>query len=527
MKKIFILITIAAVSISKINAQQANPATTLQVKTNNGILEGLNESGIRIFKGVPFAQPPVGDLRWKEPQPVKNWQGVRKATDFGPRAMQRPIFSDMNFRSNGVSEDCLYLNIWTPTKSANEKLPVLVYFYGGGFVAGDGSEFRYDGESMARHGVVAITVNYRLSVFGFLAHPELTKESPHQASGNYGLLDQSAAIKWVRGNIAAFGGDPKKITIAGESAGSFSVSAQMASPLSKNIIAGAIGESGSLLGNQSTVLLADAEKAGVEFAKNIGAETLAALRAMSAEALLEATAKPGSSRFPVAIDGYFLPKSPVQIFKDGEQSHVPLLVGWNSEEGNYRSIFGQDSATQDNYAKAIQKLYGENADGMLKVYKTSNDESLKQVATDLASDRFIGFSTWRWSDMQSTTGGKPVYRYKYARPRPVMRSDTGNIAGSAATGASHSAEIEYAMGNLPTNRVYDWQPEDYKVSEIMQAYFVNFIKTGNPNGVGLPTWPAVKSGSPAAIMHINVNTKTETETGRDRYLFLDKLPMRR
>ncbi len=493
------------------------------VKTTNGILEGVDESGVRTFKGVPFAQPPIGDLRWKEPQPLKNWQGVRKADKFGPRAMQRAVFSDMNFRSNGVSEDCLYLNIWTPAKSANDRLPVLVYFYGGGFIAGDGSEFRYDGESMARKGIVTITVNYRLTVFGFFAHPELTKESPHHASGNYGLLDQAAALNWVQKNITAFGGDPKKITIAGESAGSFSVSAQMASPLSKNIIAGAIGESGSLLGKQSTVSLSDAEQAGVQFAKNLGAESLASLRAMPASQLLEATAKPGNSRFPVDVDGYFLPQSPVKIFAAGEQAHVPLLAGWNSEEGNFRAIIGKDDPKEENYILAVKKMYSENADEILKVYSASNGESVEEVATDLASDRFIGFSTWKWSDMQSATGGKPVYRYKYARPRPAMRSDTGDISGSASNGASHSAEIEYALGNLPTNRVYDWQPADYKVSEIMQSYFANFIKTGNPNGLGVPEWPAVKSGSPAQLMHIDADTKAETEKTRPRYLLLDKL----
>src|SRR6476646_6065114 len=249
-----------------------------RAKTENGVLEGVDESGIKTFKGVPFAAPPVGALRWKEPQPVQNWSGVRKADKFGPRAMQLPIFGDMNFRSNGMSEDCLYLNIWTPAKTGNEHLPVLVYFYGGGFMAGDGSEPRYDGESMARRGIVAVTVNYRLGIFGFFAHPALTKESANHSSGNYGLLDQTAALKWVQKNIAAFGGDPGKITIAGESAGSFSVSAQMASPLSKNIIAGAIGESGSLLGLNPTASLKDAEKAGTDFGTSIKASTLADLR---------------------------------------------------------------------------------------------------------------------------------------------------------------------------------------------------------------------------------------------------------
>src|SRR6266850_2804672 len=304
-----------------------------RVKTANGIVEGSSAEspGIRVFKGVPFASPPVGDLRWQPPQPVKNWKGVRNATQFGPRCMQRPIFSDMQFRSNGMSEDCLYLNVWTPAKSKRERLPVLVYFYGGGFVAGDGSEARYQVESMARKGIVALTVNYRLGVFGFLAHPELTKESPQHASGNYGLLDQSAALHWVQQNIAAFGGDPKKVTIAGESAGSVSVSAQMASPLSKDLIAGAIGESGSLLGTLSAVPLQEAEKNGVKFGSSVGADSLAALRAKSAEEILEATVKPGTPWPSPTVDGYFFPKSPFEIYAAGEQAHVPLLVGSNSE----------------------------------------------------------------------------------------------------------------------------------------------------------------------------------------------------
>src|SRR5258708_4737217 len=245
MKKILYSIMVALLGMHAGYTQGDKPGAPL-AKTSNGVLEGVVEaSGIRSFKGIPLAEPPVGTLRFREPQPVHNWKGVRKAAAFGPRAMQLPLFSDMNFRSNGMSEDCLYLNVWTPAKSAKEKLPVLVYFYGGGFVAGDGSEPRYDGESMAAKGIVTITVNYRLGVFGFMAHPELTRESPHHASGNYALLDQSAALKWVQQNIAAFGGDPKRVTIAGESAGSSSVSAQMASPLSKNLIDGAIGESGS------------------------------------------------------------------------------------------------------------------------------------------------------------------------------------------------------------------------------------------------------------------------------------------
>ncbi|SDM20006.1 para-nitrobenzyl esterase [Catalinimonas alkaloidigena] len=522
---------------------QSQSAMNLQVKTANGMLEGVENSGIREFKGVPFAAPPVGDLRWREPQPVKNWEGVRKADHFGPRAMQLPIFGDMNFRSDGVSEDCLYLNIWTPARTGNEKLPVLVYYYGGGFMAGDGSEPRYDGESMARHGIVAVTVNYRLGVFGFMAHPALTKESPHQASGNYGYLDQSAALNWVHENIAAFGGDPDKITIAGESAGSASVSAQMASPLSRDLIAAAIGESGSVLGTLPATSLSAGEEQGVAFAKTLGvkkanAKALAELRAMPAQQLLEESSKPGVGRFSSTVDGYFFPKAPIDIYKAGEQAQVPLLVGWNSQEMPYQVVLGQEAPTPANFKAAVEKLYADNAAEILKRYAANDEESVKWAATDLASDRFIGFSTWKWSDMQAQAG-QPVYRYMYARPRPEMRPEMGDaVAGLAggvvrgeeakkqktppAMGAVHSAEIEYAMGNLPTNRVYDWQPEDYKVSEIMQTFFVNFIKTGDPNGLGVPQWPVTKKGGNAQVMHIDVETGAAAEQHRDRYLFLDQ-----
>jgi para-nitrobenzyl esterase len=486
------------------------------VKTRNGTVQGTTEaSGIRAYRGIPFAAPPAGDLRWKPPQPVKNWSGVRPADKFGAQCMQRRVFSDMVFRASGMSEDCLYLNVWTPAKSNNERLPVLVYFFGGGYTAGDGSEPRYDGEAMARKGVVALTVNYRLNVFGFFAHPELTKESPQHASGNYGLLDSWAALRWVQDNIAAFGGDPRKVTIAGESAGSISVSALMASPLSKGLIAGAIGESGAMIEPTLPPLpLAEGEKNGLTFATGIDAPSLAALRALPAEKLLEATAKQGIPRFAPTVDGYFLPKLPVEIFAAREQARVPLLAGWNSEESSSRAVLGPAEPTPENYANALKKLYNDRADQALKLYPGSTLEEVQQSATALAGDRFIAYSTWKWIELHGQ-GSNSVYRYFYSRPRPGAR------------GASHSAEIEYAMGNLAGNKVFAWTPDDDKVSETMQGYFANFVKTGDPNGSGLPGWPAANRGGDVQVMHIDVNTRAGPDTTRDRYLFLDQVYLKK
>ena len=288
------------------------------IKVAGGMLEGTRDrvTGVRSFKGIPFAEPPVGDLRWKPPAPPRPWTGVRGAGEFGNRPMQNQVFGDMSFRAPGMSEDCLYLNVWVPADA--EALPVLVYFYGGGFIAGDGSEPRYDGASMAARGLVSVTVNYRLGAFGFLAHPGLTRESPHSASGNYGLLDQQAALGWVRDNVTAFGGDPARVTIAGESAGSSSVSAQMASPRSLGLFAGAIGESGALMRASPR---AEAEQEGARFAAALGlgdAPSVAELRQVSATALLEASGKKGVPWFRPCVDGWFLPKAPAEIWAAGE-----------------------------------------------------------------------------------------------------------------------------------------------------------------------------------------------------------------
>jgi para-nitrobenzyl esterase len=483
------------------------------VRVDGGLLSGVPGAGpfVRVFKGIPYAAAPIGDLRWRAPQPVRKWAGIREASNFGPRPMQLPLFGDMIFRSQGMSEDCLYLNVWTPATSGRDRLPVLVYFYGGGFVAGDSSEPRYDGESMARKGMVTVTVNYRLGVFGFLAHPELTKESRHHASGNYGLLDQCAALQWVRKNIAAFGGNPRKITIGGESAGSFSVSALMASPLSKNLIAGAIGESGAMFGQTLRALpLADAEKDGAAFATEIGASSLTALRAMSSQQLLDAT-RSRPFRFGLTIDGYFLPRSPLLIYTAGKQAHVPLLVGWNQEESNAGAVLEREPATPEGLFRALHKLYGSRADEALKVFGAANDEEAVRSATVLASARFTAYGTWKWAELQAKTSGKPVYRYFYEHPRPGQG------------GATHSAEIEYALGNLALNPHYTWTDDDLAVSATMQAYFANFIKTGSPQGPGLPDWPAVNRGAAPQVMRLDVVSHAEPEEDQARYLFLDKV----
>ena len=504
------------------SAQPPTPARPPgPVQVAGGRLAGvLLPGGIRVFKGVPYAAPPVGPRRWQAPQPAAPWPAVRAATEFGPRAMQQPLFSDMTFRSQGVSEDCLYLNVWTGAQTAQEKRPVLVYFYGGGFVAGDGSEYRYDGENLARRGLVTVTVNYRLGVFGFLAHPALTQESPQHASGNYGLLDQAAALAWVQANIAAFGGDPQHITIGGESAGSYSVSAQMASPLAKNLLAGAIAESGSLLAAPALPTLAEAEGVGSAFAAGLGGgNSLAALRALPAERLLAAAGQPGAPRFGAIVDGYFLPTQPRAIFAAGQQAHVPLLVGWNSQESGYQGVLGEASPTLANYRAALQKLYGDRAAAALRAYPAATDAEVAAAATDLASDRFIGYGTWKLATTHAETGGRPVFEYLFARPRPAQRADP---AAPLTAGAVHSAEIEYALGNLATNQVYAWSSDDYQVSKTMAGYFANFIRTGDPNGAGLPGWPALNRGTGGRRMQLDVMTRAVPVPDRARYLFLEQ-----
>jgi len=507
-----------------------------QVTTENGILEGISNSGVRIFKGIPFAQPPVGDLRWKAPLPVNNWEGVRRAYKFGPWAMQNPIFGDMCFRSDGMSEDCLYLNVWTPEEAEPGSLPVLVYFYGGGFAAGDGSEDRYNGEMMARKGIVAVTVNYRLNVFGFLSHPALSKESPTHGSGNYGLMDQAAALRWVRKNISAFGGNPDRVTIAGESAGSYSVSAHMVSPSSRGLFQQAIAESGSLLGKRSLYPLSVAEQMGKVFMDHLKAATVEEMRSIPAKEILQEMEKPGTPWFSAVLDGDFFKELPTETFAKKMQAHVPLLVGWNNQESDYHYILGDSSPDMANFKKAVMNRYPNNWESLLSVYHAETDEAVEQIATEMSSDLWIAYGTWKLADSQSSVA--PVYRYYFCRARPIMRPELGNLKAELAGGVSklaedeppvppakgavHSAEIEYAMGNLSLNKVYNWTPDDYKVSATMQDYFANFIIHGNPNGYGMPEWPQMKSDD-EMYMRIDVSSESKRENNRERYLLLDQM----
>lgn len=454
------------------------------VRVESGLLSGIpgSDPSVRVFKGIPFAAPPVGDLRWRPPQPVKPWKGIRKADRFGPSAMQSntgpfgPWTKEFIFE-NAVSEDCLYLNVWTAAKKANAKQPVLVYIHGGAFTGGSGDVALYNGEELAKRGLLIVTINYRLGVLGFLAHPELTKESNHNASGNYGLLDQVAALQWVHNNIAGFGGNPNNVTIAGQSAGAASVHLLTASPLAKGLFQRAIAESGSGVW-ESTQPRTTAEQNGLKFAQEKGSDSIAKLRSLPVKDLLATSLVQHPFRFGPVVDGWFLPAKVTDIFAKSEQNDVPTLTGLNADEGSFYSNYGRLNANA--FQKQAHDRYGEKAEAFLKLYPASSNEETE--ASQKTSERDQGIiAAFLWAGIRARTARTKAYLYYFARAIPWPEHPE--------FGAFHTSEVPYVFHNL---YLLDrpWEQADRQVADTVSAYWINFATKGDPNGRGLPRWPA-------------------------------------
>ena len=499
------------------------------VKTDHGKVLGVptTDGKVIAYKGIPYAAPPVGNLRWQPPQPPAKWKGTLNAASFGNHCAQSGSYPDMTFHDPGPSEDCLTLNVWTPAGAKPGSLPVMVWIYGGGFVTGSTSENRQDGQFLAHRNVVVVSMNYRLGIFGFFAHPELTAESPHHASGNYGLMDQTAAISWVKQNIKNFGGDPANLTIFGESAGSFAVSTLMASPLSKDLLTRAIGESGGAFSSSGLRYqpLAKVEQTDSDFAQSAFHTTkLADLRKLSMDDLIKAaTAKttPAPPRFGPDVDGYFLPQSVADIYAAGQQAHIPLLAGWNADEARSSVLNAQPQPTVVIFTEQANKEFGPRAQDFLIVYPASTDAEALTSAGDLASDRFIAYSTWRWIEAQTATGKAPVYRYRFDLPNP------GDQNHPASAGAFHSDDIEYVFGTIDSRPGAVWRPEDRKLSDQIGQYWTNFARTGDPNGAtptpDLPHWPTYNAADDWKVMHLDATSEAKPDAQRARYLFLQQV----
>ncbi len=451
------------------------------VQLDSGMISGVSgaSSEVQVYKGIPYAAPPVGNLRWREPQPAKPWAGVRKADQFGAICTQ-PAFRGGNPSAppRNMSEDCLFLNVWTAATSAQDRRPVMVWIHPGGYTTGSGSTPGFDGEGLAKKGVVLVTINYRLGVFGFFSHPELSKESEHHASGNYALMDQVAALGWVRRNIAAFGGDPQRVTVFGNSAGSSSIANLMGSPRAKGLFQRAVGESGAWMGLSVTPMrtLAEAEQAGVKIAEALHAQTLDDLRAMPAGELL----KGGRAGGPV-IDGWFLPEDVAAIFAQHKQNDVPLLAGSNKDEGT----FFLQPTTAEKFIERSRQRYGDQSDAFLKLYPAGSDE--EATASQLAAFRDeLAFVMRIWARAQSKTGHSKTFLYYFTHnpPPPVGAS----ARGAMGTGATHGSEAQYIFQNLLPPRA--WTDLDHQVSDMLSSYWVNFATNGDPNGKGLAKWPA-------------------------------------
>jgi para-nitrobenzyl esterase len=482
-------------------------ATTMQGRTAGMLMTG---GKVRAFLGLPYAAPPVGQLRWKAPQKPAAWKGVRSATKYGARCEQWPIWADYIFQDAGPSEDCLYLNVYAPaTANARSRLPVMFWIHSGGYTAGAGSEPRYTSSALPQSGVILVTINYRLGVFGFLACDDLAKEGDGSA-GNYGLMDMVAALQWVKTNIAAFGGDPNNVTIFGESAGSFAVSTLMAAPSAQGLFQKAIGESGAAFGAALplTTLAAQAQREQA-WADSVGAHSLADLRSMSASALLEAARKEGVGAFAPVIDGRFVPDNVSLIYSAGKQAHVPLLAGWNRDERAGTLSKGMTAAKWKAYAA---EHYGARANDFLKAFPANNDDEAARSADDFTTNQFIALGTWQWIEAHTKTGQVAVYRYKFDLPAtPSEMHPEGKYA-------FHSDELEYVFSTLATRHGAQWRPEDRKLSELMVRYWSNFARSGDPNGEGLPHWP--RYDKDAQLIELDKNVTSGPDASRDQFEFM-------
>jgi para-nitrobenzyl esterase len=480
------------VAAALVNGDKAS-AGLLTRQIESGFIKGYynKNTNVYAFKGIPFAAPPVGNLRWKAPQPAIPWKGIKDCQVFGPSPMQpKPasflmIGPEFVIPPEPLSEDCLYLNVWTAAESKEEKRPVLVWIYGGGFQTGGSAAPGYSGEALAQQGIVFVSFNYRLGVFGFLSHPELTTESGHQSSGNYALLDQIAVLKWVKKNIHVFGGDPDRVTIAGQSAGSAIVNCLLVSPLARGLFHGAIGESGSLV-LENPILrmrsLEDAEKDGERMAKKLNAPNLISLRALTADELQQKA----TGFFSPIVDGYIMPNSVKEFYKKGNQAHVPLMTGWNSDEGFLFGIAGRE-----NFAK---QAAGFGADSILfkKYFPAQTDSESASSQNTLSVDKTMGLSEYEWALKQNENNTAKTFLYVFTRKPPAE----GNLK---QFGAYHTAEIGYALHNLDSIQ-RPWQPVDRRLEKLMSAYWVQFVKTGDPNLPGLPMWDAFSHDNPQTMI---------------------------
>ena len=506
-------VVLAMASLFSVGLASVAGADTLTVKTVDGKLHGkmINSDKVRAFQGIPYAVPPVGALRWAPPQPAARWKGTFEATNYGHHCAQNHVFDDMIFQdstsaSDLGSEDCLTLNVYAPAgSSAKSKLPVMFWIHGGGYAGGGSSEPRHDGDFLPLKGVVLVTINYRLGVFGFLALPELAAEQGG-ASGNYGLMDMVAALGWVRRNIAGFGGDPGNVTIFGESAGAFAVSTLMAAPSAQGLFAKVIGESGGAL-NSGALSMKPLAQVGPEDEKLMGAldvKTLDELRAVPTEAVLKAASKGPVTRYSPDIDGKFLTEPVLAIFEAGKQAHVPLLAGFNRDEGSFLA----KGMTAEKWKATAAQRYGDQAAEFLKLYPATDDAEAQRSAADFGGDAFIAYSTWKWIELDRKTGESPVYRYKLDLGAPPSKFHPDPVA-------FHSDDIEYVFGTLATRPGADWRPEDWKLSDQMMDYWTNFAKTGNPNGPGLPEWPEYGKGDP--VLHLDNPITSRPDENRARY----------